>query len=247
MGAAGAPEPRGPRTAAEARAAFAAELEELEGRALGGLEIVVEQIDRLVAALRAGDRLLTLQVIDDDDRIDGRYLEVHQSLLSLLARQAPVAGDLRLVAALLQVLGHMERMGDQCVNVAKLLPQPEDQPDPALMERLAEMCFRSAGLVDQARRAFADRDVGLAEALVTEDDAVDTLNRECFRLALEVGEDPLRREAAMHMMLAARCIERLADNAVDIGEQTAFVVSGLFREFTDASRPGGAPREAPTV
>ncbi|MBA2429771.1 MAG: phosphate uptake regulator PhoU, partial [Thermoleophilaceae bacterium] len=108
-------------------------------------------------------------------------------------------------------------------------------------------CFRSAGLVDQARRAFADRDVGLAEALVTEDDAVDTLNRECFRLALEVGEDPLRREAAMHMMLAARCIERQADNAVDIGEQTAFVVSGLFREFTDASRPGGAPREAPTV
>ena len=67
-------------------------------------------------------------VIADDDRIDGRYLEVHQGILSLLALQAPVAGDLRLVAALLHVIKHVERMGDQCVNMAKLVPLAGHEP-----------------------------------------------------------------------------------------------------------------------
>ena len=240
-----APTPAPRPGSAQARSEYSAELRQLESQALGGLEIVVQQIDRLVEAIRVGDRVLALQVIDDDDRVDGRYLEVHQSILSLLARQAPVATDLRVIAALLQVVGHMERMGDQCVNVAKLLPDPDDRPDGRLSDRLEEMCVRSAALVGQAAQAFAERDIELAERLVVEDDAVDVLNRECFRIALEVGEDPDAREAAMQVMLAARCVERLADNAVDIGEQTAFVVSGLFREFTDASRPSGAPPDRP--
>jgi len=148
-----------------------------------------------------------------------------------------VATDLRLIAALLQVIGHAERMGDQCVNVAKIVPLTAPDADRDLLGLIEEMCFRSAGLVDQSRRAFAARDNALAEDLVVQDDAVDSLNRECFRVALKLGEDPARREPAMHMMLAARCIERLADNAVNVGEQTAFVVTGLFREFTDASQP----------
>ena len=81
----------------------------------------------------------------------------------------------------------------------------------------------------------------LAADLVRQDEIVNRLNRECFRLALEIGDDPDRREWAMHMMLVARSLERIGDNAVDIGEQTAFVVTGLFREFTDASHPELAP------
>jgi phosphate transport system protein len=77
----------------------------------------------------------------------------------------------------------------------------------------------------------------MARDLVRQDDAVDNLNRECFTLALAIGDDPDRREWAMTMLLAARAIERIADNAVDIGEQVAFVVTGLFREFEDASHP----------
>jgi phosphate transport system protein len=100
-------------------------------------------------------------------------------------------------------------------------------------------CARSQ--VSQAKLAFARRDVDLAEDLVRQDDAIDLLNRECFKLALEIGDDPDTREWAMHMMLVARSLERIGDNAVDIGEQTAFVVTGLFREFTDASHPDGVP------
>jgi phosphate transport system protein len=99
--------------------------------------------------------------------------------------------------------------------------------------------------VAQAKIAFESRDVALAQDLVRQDERINRLNREIFKLALEHGEDSDRREWAMHMMLMARAIERIGDNAVDIGEQVAFVVTGLFREFTDASHPEIAPR--PTV
>ena len=182
-------------------------------------------------------------VIADDDRIDGRYLEVHQGILSLLALQAPVAGDLRLVAALLHVIKHVERMGDQCVNMAKLVPLAGHQPpaDAAMLEHIQRMGEQARQQVVQCGQAFARRDVELAQDLVRQDDEIDALNREVFHIALEIGDDADRREWAMHMMLVARCIERIGDNAVDIGEQTAFVVTGLFREFEDASHPELAP------
>jgi phosphate transport system protein len=95
--------------------------------------------------------------------------------------------------------------------------------------------------VIQAKQAFGRRNVEQAQDLVRQDDKIDRLNREVFRIALEIGDDPDTREWAMHMMLVARCIERIGDNAVDIGEQTAFIVTGLFREFEDASHPELAP------
>ena len=91
--------------------------------------------------------------------------------------------------------------------------------------------------ISQSKRAFEERNVEMARDLVRQDDVVDNLNRECFSLALEIGDDPDRREWAMTMLLAARAIERIGDNAVDIGEQVAFIVTGLFREFEDASHP----------
>jgi phosphate transport system protein len=222
---------------------FQEELKLLEGQALGAFDMVVEAIERTGEALQEQDIELAQLVIADDDRIDGRYLEVHQSVLSLMARQAPVATDLRLIAALLDVIKHLERMGDQCVNICKLLPLAGHEPPshPEILAKLGEMAGYARSQVSQAKIAFAKRDVALAEDLVRQDDALDTANRECFKLALEIGDDPDVREWAMHMMLVARSLERVGDNAVDIGEQTAFVVTGLFREFTDASHPGGVP------
>ncbi|GAC1440732.1 MAG: phosphate signaling complex protein PhoU [Solirubrobacteraceae bacterium] len=176
-------------------------------------------------------------VIADDDRIDGRYLEVHQGVLSLLARQAPVAGDLRLVAAVLHVIKHIERMGDQCVNIAKLIPLSGNEPpiDPVLHETLLRMGEFARSETSQCKRAFAARDVALAEDLVRQDRDINRLQREIFRRAIDIGDDADIREWAMTMTLVARCLERIGDNAVDIGEQVAFVVTGLFREFSDSS------------
>jgi len=224
----------------ETRAGFHEALRALEDQALGGLDLVVNTVDRTMEALKHQDVELASLVIADDDRIDGRYLEVHQGILSLLATEAPVATDLRVVAALLHVIGHIERMGDQCVNIAKLIPLSGHEPptDERMIERIERMgsCVRSE--VGQAKQAFALRDAGLAQDLVRQDAEINALNREIFAMALEIGDDPDRREWAAYMMLVARALERIGDNAVDIGEQTAFVVTGLFREFSDASRVG---------
>jgi phosphate transport system protein len=221
----------------DVRAHFHAELVDLEEHALGGLDLVVEQLDRVLEALAHQDVELATIVILDDDRLDGRYLEVHQGILSLLARQAPVAGDLRLVAALLHVIMHVERMGDQCVNIAKLIPLSGHEPPvrAEVLQRLLHMGALARSEVTQAKQAFSARDVALAEDLVRQDQDVNRLQREVFQMAIEVGDDPDTREWAMHMTLVARALERIGDNAVDIGEQTAFVVTGLFREFSDSS------------
>jgi phosphate transport system protein len=225
------------------RTQFHEELERLEQQALGGLDMVVDALDRALETVQHQDVELASMVISDDDRIDGRYLEVHQGVLSLLALQAPVASDLRIVAALLHVMKNVERMGDQCVNMAKLVPLAGHEPpaDAQILADIQQMGDQARQQVIQCKQAFARRDVQLAQDLVRQDDQIDRLNRDVFRRALEIGDDPDPREWAMHMMLVARCIERIGDNAVDIGEQTAFVVTGLFREFEDASHPELAP------
>jgi len=226
---------------AETRIHYQEELERLEASALGGLDLVSAALERTMEAVEQQDVELAQLVIADDDRIDGRYLEVHQALIALLATQSPVATDLRLISALLHVLKCVERMGDQCVNVCKLLPLSGNEPpaDPEMVSRILTMGKQTRTLISQAKRAFEDRDVEMARDLVRQDDVVDNLNRECFGLALEIGDDADKREWAMTMLLAARAIERIGDNAVDIGEQVAFVVTGLFREFEDASHPSG--------
>ena len=221
------------------RVHYQAELEQLEASALGGLDLVSMALMRTLEAVEQQDVELAQMVIADDDRIDGRYLEVHQSLIALLATQSPVATDLRLISALLHVLKNVERMGDQCVNICKLIPLSGNEPptDREMISRILTMGRQTGTLISQAKRSFEERDVEMARDLVRGDDVVDNLNRECFHLALEIGDDADKREWAMTMLLAARAIERTADNAVDIGEQVAFVVTGLFREFEDASHP----------
>jgi phosphate transport system protein len=221
------------------RVEYQEELDRLEGSALGGLDLVSAALSRTLEAIEHQDVELAQIVVADDDRIDGRYLEVHQSLITLLATQSPVATDLRLISALLHVLKNVERMGDQCVNICKMIPLTGNEPpaDEEMVKMILAMGNQTKALISQAKRAFADRDVELARDLVAQDDAVDDLNRECFRHALEIGDDADRREWAMTMLLAARAIERTGDNAVDIGEQVAFVVTGLFQEFEDASHP----------
>src|SRR5919107_4571334 len=210
--------------AEQARLHFQDELRGLEKQALGALDLVVMTLDRTMEALQHQDIELAAIVVNDDDRIDGRFLEVHQGILSLLALQAPVAGDLRTVAALLHVIKHAERMGDQCVNIAKVMPLVGHEPpvDPELMERIFKMGRLAQSEVAQAKQAFTPRDVSLAQDLVRQDEEINLLNREVFRLAVAIGTDEDRREWAMTMMLVARALERIGDNAVDIGEQVAF-------------------------
>jgi phosphate transport system protein len=223
----------------EVRSEYQQELDTLEASALGGLDLVSAALSRTLEAIEHQDIELAQIVVADDDRIDGRYLEVHQALITLLATQSPVATDLRLISAMLHVLKNIERMGDQCVNICKVIPMTGHEPpaDEEMVKLLLSMGAHTKSLISQAKRAFEERNIEMARDLVVRDDVVDELNRGAFRLALAIGDDADAREWAMTMLLTARAIERIADNAVDIGEQVAFVVTGLFREFEDASHP----------
>src|SRR3954469_5166563 len=168
----------------ETRVHFLEELRGLEEQALGGLDLVGEQLDRTLEAVQHQDIELAAMLMCHDDRVDGRYLEVHQGVLSLLARQAPVATDLRLVAALLDVIKHVERMGDQCVNIAKVLPLAAHTP-PAhdeIRDKIAEMGAQARSEVAQSKIAFESRDLELAQDLVRQDERINRLNREVFKL-----------------------------------------------------------------
>ena len=221
------------------RIQYQEELDHLERQALGAFDLVSRALDRTLEAIEHQDVELAEIVATDDDRIDGRYLEIHQGLITLLATQSPVETDLRLISALLHVIKNAERMGDQCVNICKLIPIVGHEPpaDEKMISLILAMGTQARSQIVQAQKAFADRDEAAAQDLVRQDDLIDKLNRECFTLAIELGDEPDRREWAMTMLLAARAIERIGDNAVDVGEQVAFVVTGLFREFEDASHP----------
>jgi phosphate transport system protein len=228
----------------EVRHQFQETLRTLEEQTLGAMDLVVGQLDRALESLSYQDVELASIVVADDDQIDGRYLEVHQGILSLLARQAPVATDLRLVAALLHTLRCIERMGDQCVNIAKLVPLSgyEAPKDKDILDAIERMGHRARQQVLEAKDAFSTRNVDLARDLVNQDSEINQLNRLIFRRAVDIGGNENVREWSMFMVLVARCLERIGDNSVDIAEQVVFVVTGLFRELADSSASPEASR-----
>jgi phosphate transport system protein len=221
----------------ETRHQFRDELKELERATLGAIDLVVGQLDRALESVTDQDVELAGMVVADDDLVDGRYLEIHQGVLSLFARQAPVAGDLRIVAALLHIIRCVERMGDQCVNIAKLVPLSGEEvaKDKEILDAIERMGQLAREELIEAKEAFATRHVERARNLVVQDAGISRLNRAMFNRAVEIGDDIDAREWAMFMILVARALERIGDNAVDIAEQTVFIVTGLFREFEDSS------------
>ena len=226
----------------ETRHQFRLDLKAMEDQVIGGLDLVIQQLDRAQESLSYQDVELAQIVVADDARIDGRYLEVHQGILSLLARQAPVAGDLRIIAALLHVVRCMERMGDQCVNIAKLVPLSgyESPKDKKIMDAIDRMGVLARSQVAQARDALRLRDVTLAQGIASQDSEINATNRAIFRRAVEIGDDIDMREWGMFMILVARCLERIGDNTVDIAEQVVFVVTGTFREMAETGVNAGA-------
>jgi phosphate transport system protein len=220
------------------------QLQELERRTLDGFDEVGEQLVRAMDAVRRCDATLAALVVSSDRPINHRYLDIHREAIALLASQAPVAGDLRLVAALLHIVWCLERMGDQCVNVAKLVPLSgyESPRDEEMLAAIQDM-GRLVGLqIVQARETFVARNTELAEDLAFQDTRVDQLNRRVFRRAVDIGDDAELREWAMFMVLIARALERIGDNTVDVAEQTVFLVTGELRELVDLRN---ARREVP--
>jgi phosphate transport system protein len=208
-----------------------AELQEMGQR-------VLSAVRGAIRALGESDRELADEIIAFDDEVDERFLQIERSIQSLLALQTPVARDLRLLLAILHINLLLERTADGCVTVAKLSKLVADiDADEALVDVLREMGERAEEMVRVAMNSFADRDLAGAESLVELDELIDRANRRFVERLVDVMAEPEMREWGLRMVVVARTIERIGDRAVDIGEQTAYLLTAEFREFTDASHP----------
>ena len=220
------------------RTSFQEELDRLESLLREESEAVRRSIQGAVKALEAEDVELADEVIAFDDEIDRYYLQIEDGIQVLLARQTPVASDLRLVLAMIHVNLHLERMADYCVTVAKLAKLSFGLgSDETLLDGFREMCLRAEEMLIVAVDSFVARDLEGAQRLVELDELIDRANRRVTGHLLELGAEPALREWGLRMILVSRALERIGDHTVDIGEQTAYLVTGEFREFTDASHP----------
>jgi phosphate transport system protein len=224
---------------------FHEELENMEVQLLTLGELAGTAVRRSVDALLHHDDDLADAVVAGDDEIDELYQSLDQGMLALLALQAPVAADLRLVSVIMHSSLHLERVGDQAVNIAKIYKVTSRQPGNAtILQQLGEMGDIVVEMVRTAMDALRRRDVELCLGLPKMDDPVDRLNRNMHFEVAKLADDPGALDWGLHMNIAARALERVGDNAVDIGEQVAFLITGEFREFSDASHPGGVVADA---
>jgi phosphate transport system protein len=218
------------------RITFQEELQELETSLQGEGELVLRSLRAAVEAVCSQDAELADEVIAFDDEIDEYYLGIEAGIEQLLARQTPVASDLRLVLAVLHSNLHLERMGDLCTTIAKLTKLTKGlPPDEDLLEGFREMGERAEQMIRVSLESLRHRDRERAESLLDLDELIDRANRRVVKHLLAGGQSEEEREWGLRMIIVSRCLERIGDHAVDIGEQTAFLVTGEFREFTDAS------------
>ena len=223
------------------RVTFQEELDQLEASLQEEGALVLRVLRGALNALAQRDVELADDVIAFDDDVDRLYLQIEQEIESLLARQTPVATDLRLVLAMLHVNLHLERMADYSVTIAKLTKLVADvEPDPMLLQSLQEMGERAEEMIRVALDSLANRDLQAAESLVDLDELIDRSNRRFVERVVEIVAEPGLREWVLRMVLVSRTIERIGDHAVDIGEQVAYLLTAEFREFTDASHPENA-------
>jgi phosphate transport system protein len=222
----------------EARHRFHSELEWLERAVVSEGELAERALGRAIEALVRHDDDSADEVISGDDQIDELYLSVERRILELLARQTPVAIDLRLVSAIMHINLHLERVGDMAVNIAKIARATRNLPtDPTVLSHIEEMADVSRKMLRTAIDAFVRRDLELCLSLPRMDDPLDELNRGMYLEVVRLAADPRLLEWGVQMHMVARQLERVGDNAVDIGEQVGFLLTGEFREFTDASHP----------
>jgi phosphate transport system protein len=220
------------------RVTFQEELDQLEANLQEEGALVLRVLRGALNALAQRDVELADDVIAFDDDVDRQYVLIEEAVQSLLARQTPVATDLRLVLAMLHMNLHLERMADYSVTVAKLTKLVADvEGDPMLIQSLQEMGDRAEEMIRVALDSFANRDLEAAESLVELDELIDRSNRRFVERVVEVVGEPGLREWVLRMVIVSRTLERIGDHAVDIGEQVSYLLTAEFRAFPDASHP----------
>ena len=189
--------------------------------------LVGSAMSRATTALLDGDLQLAEQVITADEAVDARYREVEARAFDLLARQQPVASDLRVLVTSLRMVADLERMGDNAAHVAKIARRryPSSAVPPALRSTVLEMGHAAEEIVAKAGSVIAGRDLKLAAELEKDDDVMDELHRQLFTAILDDRWDQ-GVEAAIDITLVGRHYERFADHAVSVARRVVYLVTG---------------------
>ena len=220
---------------ADPRAAFHQEIVDLEQTLLGVADRAEQMVERAVVSFVEDRPAVAREVIEEDDEIDQTYLDVHHRWMNLMARQQPMGSDLRSMSVILHMNTTLERMGDQCVNIAKMTLASEGLPRvEAIAEELREMADLVRSMIRTGIEAVVRRDGDEARLLPAMDEPVDRLNRNMYEEVVRSGPDLQRLEWATKALMVSRAMERIGDQVVDIGEQLAFLLTGEMAEFDEA-------------
>ena len=214
------------------RPAFHAALKSLEETTLSMADRVETMVGMAVRALVTSDQDLVSEVIASDDIVDGLYMDIRARWMQIMARQQPMGRDLRMMAAILELNNTLERMGDQSVNIARIARVTAGLPrEETILAKVQEMGDLLKPMIRTAIDAFVRRDADECRLLPAMDVPVDVLNRGMWKHVVACGHDSQLLEWATRMILVSRALERVGDQAVDIGEQVAFLMTGDHQEF----------------
>ncbi len=214
------------------RKGFHEELKELKKDVVELGRVVRKSIAEALKAVEEGNLDLASQVMKNDDLIDQKVLAIEEHGIGLVARQAPVARDLRLLHSILFIGTHLERMGDLAFNIARAVKHLVKKPEKGneLMEILREMGRNTLNVVDRGIEAFEKNDLKIAEELPQLDEPIDKMFKEFFKLLAQKSTEEHSLNWASNMVLICRWLERIADHAVDIGERVTYLVTGEIVE-----------------
>lgn len=219
---------------------FHDELDNLEQRLLDIIDTAEGMVGRAVESVVTGNIDLANEVIEADIAIDEENFQIHQDWTTLMARYQPLGPDLRRMAVLLHLNITFERMGDQCVNIAKITRLNDGLPSSQrICDLITEMGDLVRPMIRTAIEAFVRKDLEEARLLPAMDEPVDRINANMYREAVEVAEDKGMLEWATKMILVSRALERIGDQSVDFAEQTAYLITGDRLAFDEAGL--GAP------
>ncbi|WP_425059722.1 Phosphate-specific transport system accessory protein PhoU [Sporomusa carbonis] len=206
------------------------ELEQLRKSLLDMGNAVAGAIEEAVTSLAKQDVDLARKVIEFDDQVDQMEIEIEDKCMLLIARQQPLARDLRIIGTGLKITTDLERMGDHAYDIAKITLSMVNQPLIKPLVDIPRMAQMAQKMLKDSLEAYITLDISLAEQVCLSDDEVDNIYHQVFReLLTYMMEDPRTITQATQLIFVARYLERIADHATNIAEWTIYLVTGQRR------------------
>jgi phosphate transport system protein len=216
----------------EIRSTFHKRLREIQDDVLVMGSMVGKAILRSIEALKTRDLELARQIVTDDQKINNKRFEIEEKCIQLIATQQPMASDLRLIVAVLNIISEVERIGDYAEGIAKVTITIGDEPPLKPLIDIPRMAEQTVDMLRRSLDAFVNHDADTARKIATEDDLIDNLYNQVFReLLVFMMEDPRTVTRATRLIWVAHDLERGADRVTNICERVVFVVTGKMEEI----------------